>query len=103
MNLVDLRKLAIRKRATIRFGLKNGMQCVISETGIARVPELQASPDFNLEAELAGATEFVLEEVPVAGAKGAKTRPTPLSRAELSAMTQMSPTAAAAHDEHDEE
>ena len=53
MTLVDLRKLAIRKQSKIRFALRNGMECVISEDGIARVPALKAVPDFNLEQELA--------------------------------------------------
>ena len=53
MTLVDLRKLAIRKQSKIRFALRNGMECVISEDGIARVPALKSVPDFNLEQELA--------------------------------------------------
>ena len=103
MTLVDLRKLAIRKQARIRFGLKNGMQCVITETGLARVPDLSATPDFNLETELAGASEFVLEEVGAAGSKAPKPRPVPLSREQLTAMTQNAPAAGAAHDDHEDE
>jgi hypothetical protein len=38
MTLVDVRKLAIRKQSQIRFNLRNGMECIISEDGIARVP-----------------------------------------------------------------
>jgi hypothetical protein len=103
MNLVDLRKLAIRKQARIRFGLKNGMQCVITETGLARVPDLNATPDFNLETELAGASEFSMEEAAAVGSKGAKPRPVPLSRDQITALTQNAPAGVAVHDDHEDE
>ena len=57
MKLVDLRKLAIRKQHKIRFRLTNGMECVIDEDGVARVPASNAVPDFNLEQELAAAAD----------------------------------------------
>ena len=44
MTLVDLRKLAIRKQSKIRFDLRNGMECVVSEDGIARVPASNPCP-----------------------------------------------------------
>ena len=104
MTLVDLRKLAIRKRSKIRFGLKNGMQCIIAEDGVARVPELKTVPGFNLEEELAAATEFVVEAVTPAGTKNPpKAKPVTMSRAELSALTHQTPAAVAAHDDHDDE
>ena len=52
MKLADLRKLSIKKQLRIRFRLKNGMECVINEHGVAQVPALQAPPEFNLEEEL---------------------------------------------------
>src|SRR5947199_327410 len=61
MKLADLRRYSIRKQFTIRFRLRNGMECVITDTGIAQVPALKAPPDFNLEEELASASEFLLE------------------------------------------
>ena len=104
MTLVDLRKLAIRKRSQIRFSLKNGMQCVINETGVARVPELKSVPEFNLEQEAAEATQFVVEAVPVPGVKAAaKAKPVTMSRAELIAMNNLAPASVAAHDDHDDE
>ena len=63
MKLADLRKLAIRKQIRIRFPLKNGMECVINERGVAQVPALKAPPEFNLEEELATAETFVTEAV----------------------------------------
>ncbi len=103
MTLVELRKLAIRKRSQIRFKLRNGMSCVISETGVARVPELKSVPEFNLEDELGAATEFVVEAVMLEGAKPGKAKPVSMSRGELVAMTQQGPVAVAAHDDHDDE
>jgi hypothetical protein len=80
------------------------MECVISEDGIARVPALQAVPEFNLEQELAAATSFVVEAVVPTGAKNApKPKPVALGRTELSAMALNSPGAVAVHDEHDDE
>ena len=104
MTLVDLRKLAIRKQSKIRFTLRNGMECVISEDGIARVPALKAVPDFNLEQELAGVTAFLVEGVVPAGTKNPqKPKPVPFARQELAAMALDAPGGAAAHDEHDDE
>jgi hypothetical protein len=105
MTLVDVRKLAIRKQSKIRFVLRNGMECVISEDGIARVPALQAVPDFNLEQEFAAATAFSVEAAVPAGVKNApKLKPVPLGRTELTAMALSSPAGAVAvHDEHDDE
>lgn len=65
MKLQDGRKLAVRQRVRLRFRLRNGMECVIDEHGISRVPELREPPRFNLEDEFAAATSFTLE--PAAG------------------------------------
>ena len=103
MTLVDVRKLAIRKQSKIRFALRNGMDCIISEDGIARVPALKSVPDFNLEQELAAATDFVVEAAVPAGIKNAP-KPVTMGRAELTAMALSSPSGAVAvHDEHDDE
>ena len=92
MTLVDLRRFAIRRQSSIRFTLRNGMECVISEDGIARVPALKGVPDFNLEQELAAATAFVVEAAVPAGAKNPpKPKPTPVGRPELTAMALDSP------------
>lgn len=104
MTLVDLRRLAIRKQTKIRFVMRNGMECVICEDGIARVPALKSVPDFNLEEELAAATAFVVEAVVPAGAKNQpKPKPAPLGRTALTALALDSPGAIAAHGEHDDE
>ncbi|MBV8730446.1 MAG: hypothetical protein JO336_11635 [Acidobacteriia bacterium] len=61
MKLADLRKLSIRQNLNIRFPLPNGLECVISEHGVAQIPALRRAPDFNLEQELASVAEFILE------------------------------------------
>ena len=102
MKLADLRKLAIRKQTRIRFSLKNGMECVVSELGVAQVLSLKAPPDFNLEEELAGAGTFVLEPVAAAGTRNPPKAST-LARAELSSLAEEGQAAAQAHHEHEDE
>ena len=99
MKLADLRKLTIRRQTRIRFPLANGMECVLDERGVARVPALKGIPDFNLEQELAAVQEFQFD-TPAADPK-IPVRTRTLRRAELAAMADPSPTAAA--HEHDEE
>jgi len=101
MKLADLRKAAIKTNVRIRFALSGGMECIVSEHGIAEVPALRSVPDagFNLEDELGRALQFTLEPV-VASAK-AGTRPQTLSREQLAALVS-SPGAERVHDDHDE-
>ncbi len=61
MKLGGSAKLSIKQQYRIRFVLPNGMECVITEHGIAQVPALKSVPDFNLEQELASVGEFLLE------------------------------------------
>jgi hypothetical protein len=105
MTLVDVRKLAIRKQSKVRFNLRNGMECIISEDGIARVPALKSVPDFNLEQELAAATDFVVEAAVPGGTKNSpKPKTVAMGRTEFSAMALSSPgSAVAVHEEHDDE
>ena len=42
MKLGELRRLAIKKRLKIHFRLKNGMECIVNEDGIAQIPALRA-------------------------------------------------------------
>ena len=103
MTLVDLRKLAIRRQSKIRFNLRNGMECVVSDDGIARVPDLKSVPDFNLEQELAAATAFAMEAaIPVGMKNPPKPKSASFGRSEMSALA-LDSHAAAAHDEHDDE
>ncbi|MDR3699077.1 MAG: hypothetical protein P4L56_05535 [Candidatus Sulfopaludibacter sp.] len=100
MKLADLRKLSIGKQLRIHFRLTNGMECVITEHGIAQIPELKGIPDFNLEEELVLAGQFLLEPVVVTGKKN-PAPPRSLGREELTRMTASGP--AAAHDDHEDE
>jgi hypothetical protein len=97
MKLADLRKLSIRKHLKIRFQLSNGMECVVTEDGLAQVPALRRTPDFNLEQELTSVVQFVLEPVGVA-----KKPPVPsraVGREELTSLIGASPAASADHEE----
>lgn len=100
MTLAELRKLSIKKQLKIHFPLKNGMECIITEHGIAQVPELKGIPDFNLEQELASTTQFLLE--PAVTDKKNASKPRPVTREELSQMTATG-AVAASHDDHDDE
>jgi hypothetical protein len=100
MKLIDLRKLAIKKQHRIRFHLRNGMECVMDQRGVALVPGLDRIPDFNLEQELESATTFVIEPLNV-GQKNAP-KPVTLTRDEMGAMAKAGP-GAGQHDDHDDE
>lgn len=102
MKLADLRKLSIKQQYRIHFRLQNGMECVVTEHGIATVPELHGVPSFNLETELGAAGEFLLEPARPAAGKDAP-RPRKATREELSAMIKAPAGAAAGHDEHEDE
>jgi hypothetical protein len=102
MKLADLRKLAIRKQIRIRFPLKNGMECVITERGIAQVPALKSLPEFNLEEELSAVSAFVLEPVAAPGSRSSSQRAT-VPREVLAGMAaQESPMAHTSVDHEDD-
>jgi hypothetical protein len=98
MKLADLRKLSIRKHLKIRFQLSNGMECVITEHGLAQIPALRRTPDFNVEQELSSVSKFVLESVGGPEKKLAATSKA-VGREELTSMIGASPAAAAEHEE----
>jgi hypothetical protein len=104
VTLVDLRKLSIRQQVRIRFRFGNGLECVVTEHGIAQVPGLRSIPDFNLERELASASEFVLEPAGAHAASGRKDAPQArrIGRDELASMVAAAGRGAA-RPEHEEE
>jgi hypothetical protein len=95
VKLADLRRLAVKKQLKIHFRLRNGMECLINDDGVAQVPALRAIPDFSLEDELAAATEFLVEPA-------APATPKKVGRDEMKAMASASPAAAPAPDHDDE-
>lgn len=95
MKLADLRKLSIRRQIRIRFPLRNGMECVVNEHGIAQVPALRSIPDFNLEQELASASAFVLDPLTPGNSRQ-------IAREDLDAMIASASGPAAAADHEDE-
>ena len=103
MTLADLRKLSIKKQCRIRFVMANGMECVVTQHGIAQVPALQGIPDFNVESELAAATEFLIESAVSPADKKTPPKSRTVTRDELAAIAGAAGTAAPAHDEHDDE
>jgi len=100
VTLADLRKTAVKKTVRVRFVLPNGMECAVDEHGLARVPALNKTADFNLEQELRSVNEFLLEYWAELDKKGMPRRQT-LSRAELDAMTAAGGAAVAG--DHDDE
>ena len=62
MTLAELRRAAVKNQYSVRFPLRNGMECVVTDRGIAQLPGLRQVPDFNLEEELAAAQQFVMEK-----------------------------------------
>jgi len=98
MKLADLRRLSVRKNVRVRFRLRNGMECVVTERGIAQVPGLTRAPDFNLEEELTAASEFTLEPAE-ANKKDLSTHR--IGREELAGLA--APASAAAGSGHEEE
>lgn len=103
MTLADLRKLTVKRHSRLRFHLQNGMDCIISESGIAQIPELRNIPDFNLEQELEQAQQFVLE--PLQGPDPKLLPQTQrLTRQQLSDLIDSSASpGAATHVEHDDD
>src|ERR1700761_1203123 len=99
MTLGDLRKFAIRQQTRIRFQLANGLECVVTEHGVAEVPGLKHVPDFNLEQELAGAQNFALDALPADPKASIQTRS--VRREDLAALTHGAP-ATEVHDHDDE-
>ena len=95
MKMADVRRLAIRQNLKVHFRLRNGLECVVGEDGIARIPDLKTIPDFNLEVELADAGEFLVEPA-LPG------RPRNLARPEMITLAAGAPAAAAAHDHDDD-
>jgi hypothetical protein len=83
MKLNDARGFAVRKQVRIRFRTPGGMECLLDEHGLSRVPDLKASSDLNLEDEFSRAGQFQLEAAVEAG-KRADLRT--VSRAELEAL-----------------
>jgi hypothetical protein len=99
MKLADLRKLSVRQNLKIRFQLPNGLECVITEQGVARIPALSRAPDFNLEQELVSIQEFVLD--PASAGRRTSEVPKRLRREEMESL--VAPNSASAGADHEEE
>ena len=92
MTLADLRRAAVKNHARVRFHSRDGMECVVTERGLAEVPALRSVPAFNLETELETVREFVMES-------NGETRT--LSREQIERWAA-SGAGVAQHDDHDD-
>ena len=102
MKLADLRKLSIKQKTRIHFSLAGGLECVITEHGIAQIPGLRGVPEFDLESELAAAREFRFEPADAADRK----RPAPtrsLPREEVARLLGQASATTASAAEHEDE
>ena len=97
MKLLDARKFAVKQQSRVRFRLSNGMDCVITENGVSRVPDLKSVPEFDLEDEFARAVGFVVE--PASAKDKAKSRA--ISREELETLVGGA-AGGKIHEEHEE-
>lgn len=98
MTLNDIKRYAIKNQSSLTFPIEGGLNCVVNEHGIVKVPGLAGPPTFDLDKEFAVAAIFTVE--PVATGKE-KPKPVRMPRAELAAKLG-SGGAADAHDEHEE-
>lgn len=98
MTLNDIRRYAIKNQSRLTFPLASGLDCVINEHGIVKVPGLAAPPEFNLDKEFATAPTFILEAVATGKEKP---KPVRIPRAELAAMVGGG-AAVEGHDDHEE-
>jgi hypothetical protein len=96
MTLGDLRRLSIKKQIKIHYRLRNGLECIVNEHGVALVPELKSVPDFNVEQELEHASDFLVEPAPPA-------QPRKVSRTEIESMAAAAQGVASAAHDHDDE
>jgi hypothetical protein len=90
--LAEVRHVAIKNQARIRFRCENGTECVITEHGIAQLPGLNAVSDINLQRELESAKEFTLEPLLP------ESRPERLRREDLERMVSAGKGATPVHD-----
>jgi len=78
------------------------MECVVNEHGIAQVPALRAVPAFNLEDELAGVQDFVVEPADAGEKDKGKPKARNCTREEIAGLATAGTGAASAHDEHED-
>lgn len=92
MNLADAKRLAVKRGVNIRFGLRNGLECLIDMHGLGCVPALKGPPDFNLEDEFARAENFTLEAAAAgSGSKAGGGRQQVLTRRQLEELLAPAP------------
>ena len=93
MNLLDLRRYAIRRRTRIRFTIAGGVECEVNEHGVVKLPAFRGVADFNTEDSLASVEQFVLEAV------DGESKQQKLSRERLEALVGEAPKTEHPHEE----
>jgi hypothetical protein len=61
VKLADLRRAAVKHSSRVRFSLPDGLECVVDEHGVARIPALQRATSVNIERELETVRQFSVE------------------------------------------
>ncbi len=102
MKLNDIRRFAIRQHVRVRFPLSNGMECIVNEHGISRVPQLEAPAEFNLEKELSHIDCFSIEPIQASGSRTAPARSRTVSREELQVMAAATGSPVAQGHDHED-
>jgi hypothetical protein len=92
VTLTEARRYAVQKKTRIEFRTSQGLVVVVDESGVGRVPELKAAPEFVMTTEFDQAAEFTL-------VKGALRKN--VSRQELTELAGPSKAASHAHDEEE--
>lgn len=93
MNLLDLRRYAIRRRTRIRFPIADGVECEVNEQGVVKLPAVHGVTGLNAENSLVSVEQFVLEPAD-GGSKQQK-----LTREKLEALVGEAPKAEKAVEE----
>jgi hypothetical protein len=87
MNLVSLRRYAVRNRCRIGFRIEPAGECMIDEHGVLKIPSLKAAPGFNVDSLLGSVEQFFVET----GGEAPKRQK--LSRQQLEALLAEAPKA----------
>ncbi len=61
MNLLAIRRYAIRKGVRVRFTLDEAGECMVDEHGVVKIPSLREVARFNVEALLASVEQFSVD------------------------------------------
>ncbi len=61
VDLIALRRYAIRNRVRVWFQVQPAGECMVDEQGILKIPALKGAPDYNLANLLGTVEQFIVE------------------------------------------